>query len=150
MKLGDALIMIGSPASGYRNPKRLGQATQSLYINVKGVDKHSNARGKLAPSSSRSQPTRRTATGVMVRRIPKAMNGTLCRTLAVRNRNGKPLCGRRVDREPAGRMLRGLCANEAMIDYSSSRRDSVRSGRVDLVARTSVLRGDVHGPCKHG
>jgi len=40
MKLGDALIMMGRPASGYRNPKRLGQATQSLYINVKGVDRH--------------------------------------------------------------------------------------------------------------
>ena len=40
MKFGDALIMMGRPGSGYRNPKRLGQATQSLYINVKGVDKH--------------------------------------------------------------------------------------------------------------
>jgi len=40
MKFGDALIMMGRPASGYRNPKRLGQATQSLYISVKGVDKH--------------------------------------------------------------------------------------------------------------
>ena len=40
MKLGDGLIMMGRPAPGYRNPKRLGQATQSLYINVKNVDKH--------------------------------------------------------------------------------------------------------------
>ena len=40
MKLGDALIMMGRPAAGYRNPKRLGQATQSLYINVKSVDRH--------------------------------------------------------------------------------------------------------------
>jgi uncharacterized glyoxalase superfamily protein PhnB len=40
MKLGDALIMMGRPAAGYRNPKRLGQATQSLYINVRGVDEH--------------------------------------------------------------------------------------------------------------
>src|SRR4030095_14287412 len=40
MKLGEDLIMMGRPPSGYRNPKRLGQATQSLYINVKGVDKH--------------------------------------------------------------------------------------------------------------
>ena len=40
MKLGDALIMMGRPASGYRNPKRLGQTTQSLYINVSGIDKH--------------------------------------------------------------------------------------------------------------
>ena len=40
MKLGDDLIMMGRPKSGYRNPKRLGQATQSLYINVPDVDKH--------------------------------------------------------------------------------------------------------------
>ncbi len=40
MQLGDDLIMMGRPAHGYRNPKRLGQATQSLYINVEDVDKH--------------------------------------------------------------------------------------------------------------
>ena len=40
MKLGDDLIMMGCPGSGYRNPKRLGQATQSLYVNVENVDKH--------------------------------------------------------------------------------------------------------------
>src|SRR5436309_4541009 len=40
MKLGKDLVMMGCPGSGYRNPKQLGQATQSLYINVKGVDKH--------------------------------------------------------------------------------------------------------------
>lgn len=40
MKLGTAMVMMGRPGAGYRNPKRLGQATQSLYVNVKGVDKH--------------------------------------------------------------------------------------------------------------
>jgi len=40
MKLGSDLIMMGRPASGYRNPKRLGQATQSLYVNVRGIDEH--------------------------------------------------------------------------------------------------------------
>lgn len=40
MKLGSSVIMMGRPASGYRNPRRLGQATQSLYINVRGIDKH--------------------------------------------------------------------------------------------------------------
>jgi len=41
MKLGDDLIMMGRPAGySYRNPKQLGQATQSLYINVDDVDKH--------------------------------------------------------------------------------------------------------------
>jgi len=40
MKLGSDVIMMGRPPSGYRNPKRLGQATQSLYININGVDAH--------------------------------------------------------------------------------------------------------------
>lgn len=40
MKLGDDLVMMGDPGSGYKNPKRLGQATQSLYINVPDVDRH--------------------------------------------------------------------------------------------------------------
>jgi uncharacterized glyoxalase superfamily protein PhnB len=40
MKFGDDVIMMGCPPSGYRNPKRLGQATQSLYLNVDNVDKH--------------------------------------------------------------------------------------------------------------
>ena len=40
MKLGDDFIMMGYPGSKYKNPKRLGQATQSLYINVPDVDKH--------------------------------------------------------------------------------------------------------------
>ena len=40
MQLGDDMIMMGCPGGGYRNPKRLGQATQSLYVNVKDVDKH--------------------------------------------------------------------------------------------------------------
>ena len=40
MKLGDDLIMMGCPGPGYKNPKRLGQATQSLYVNVDDVEKH--------------------------------------------------------------------------------------------------------------
>ena len=40
MKLGDDLIMMGCPGSGYRNPKRLGHSTQSLYVTVNDVDKH--------------------------------------------------------------------------------------------------------------
>ncbi len=40
MKLGDDLIMMGYPGSKYKNPKRLGQATQSLYINIDNLDKH--------------------------------------------------------------------------------------------------------------
>jgi PhnB protein len=40
MKLGDDLIMMGYPGSKYKNPKRLGQATQSLCVNVDDVDAH--------------------------------------------------------------------------------------------------------------
>ncbi|MCI0722373.1 MAG: VOC family protein [Acidobacteria bacterium] len=40
MKLGDDLIMMGYPGPKYKNPKRLGQTTCSLYINVDDVDKH--------------------------------------------------------------------------------------------------------------
>ncbi|MEJ2133063.1 MAG: VOC family protein [Gammaproteobacteria bacterium] len=39
MKLGDDVVLMGRPGSGYRNPKQLGQATQSLYIDVDDVDK---------------------------------------------------------------------------------------------------------------
>jgi len=40
MKLGDDLIMMGYPGPKYKSPKRLGQATHCLYINVENVDKH--------------------------------------------------------------------------------------------------------------
>ena len=40
MKLGDDLVMMGYPGPEYKNPKRLRQATQSLYVNVDDVDKH--------------------------------------------------------------------------------------------------------------
>jgi uncharacterized glyoxalase superfamily protein PhnB len=40
MQFGDATFMMGCPGPKYRNPKRLGQATQSLYVNVADVDTH--------------------------------------------------------------------------------------------------------------
>ena len=40
MKLGKDFVMMGYPGPEYRNPKRLGHSTQSLYINVDNVDKH--------------------------------------------------------------------------------------------------------------
>ncbi len=55
MKLGDDLIMMGCPGSKYKNPKRLGQATQSLYINVNDVDKHF-ARAKKAGATILEEP----------------------------------------------------------------------------------------------
>jgi PhnB protein len=39
MTLGtDGLILMGCPGPQYRNPKRLGQATQNLYVRVDDVD----------------------------------------------------------------------------------------------------------------
>jgi PhnB protein len=38
MRLGDGVVMMGCPGPTYRNPKRLGQATQHLYIYVEDVD----------------------------------------------------------------------------------------------------------------
>ena len=40
MKFGEGIIMMGYPGPGYKSPKRLGQATQPLYIYVEDVDKH--------------------------------------------------------------------------------------------------------------
>lgn len=40
MQFDDAIVMMGRPPGAYRNPRQLGQATQSLYINVTDVDKH--------------------------------------------------------------------------------------------------------------
>ncbi len=40
MKFGNDLIMMGYPGPKYKNPKRLGEATQSLYINVGDVAGH--------------------------------------------------------------------------------------------------------------
>jgi len=55
MKLGNDVVMMGCPGSSYRNPKRLGQATQSLYVNVEDVDKHF-ARAKKAGASIIEEP----------------------------------------------------------------------------------------------
>jgi len=40
MQLGDGIIMMGAPRGDYKSPRRLGQATQSLYINVDNADAH--------------------------------------------------------------------------------------------------------------
>ena len=55
MQFDDHHIMMGCPSSGYRNPKRLGQATQSLYVNVENVDKHF-ARAKKAGATIIEEP----------------------------------------------------------------------------------------------
>lgn len=40
MRFGKDTVMMGRPPAKYRNPKQLGQATQSLYVNVENVNKH--------------------------------------------------------------------------------------------------------------
>lgn len=55
MKFRDDLIMMGYPGPKYKNPKRLSQATQSLYINVDDVDKHFE-RAKKAGATILEEP----------------------------------------------------------------------------------------------
>ena len=40
MKLGDALLMLGSPGPDFEGPKLVGHATQNLYVDVANVDRH--------------------------------------------------------------------------------------------------------------
>ena len=40
MQFRDAVVMMGCPGPKYKNPKKLGHSTQSLYIMVDDVDKH--------------------------------------------------------------------------------------------------------------
>ena len=40
MLIGGGSIMMGCPSVDYKNPKKLGQATQNLYVYVDDVDQH--------------------------------------------------------------------------------------------------------------
>lgn len=40
MQRDDGVIMMGNPGPQYKNPKRLGEVTQSLYVYVDDVNKH--------------------------------------------------------------------------------------------------------------
>ena len=40
MELEDGIVMMGCPGANFKNPKDLGQVTQSLYCYVDDVDKH--------------------------------------------------------------------------------------------------------------
>jgi uncharacterized glyoxalase superfamily protein PhnB len=40
LALGDGAVYLGEPGGGYRNPKRLGAATTSIYVVVDDVDAH--------------------------------------------------------------------------------------------------------------
>ena len=56
MRLGKDMVMMGRPGRGYRNPKRLGHVTQSLYVNVSSVDRHF-ARAKRAGATIVEKPS---------------------------------------------------------------------------------------------
>lgn len=55
MKLGNDLIMMGSPGPKYKNPKRLGKTTQSLYVNVDDVERHFQ-RAEIAGATILEEP----------------------------------------------------------------------------------------------
>ena len=55
MELGGASIYMGDPGDHYRNPKRLGGATQSLYVLVDDVDAHCE-RAKAAGAEITEEP----------------------------------------------------------------------------------------------
>lgn len=40
VQLGDGVVMLGTPGEDYKNPKRLGGKTQSVYVYVDDVDAH--------------------------------------------------------------------------------------------------------------
>jgi uncharacterized glyoxalase superfamily protein PhnB len=40
MECADGVIMLGCPSPDYRNPSKVGQVTQGLYVFVDDVDKH--------------------------------------------------------------------------------------------------------------
>jgi len=40
MQLDDSVIMMGYPGPQFKNPRRLGQATQNLYVDIDDVDVH--------------------------------------------------------------------------------------------------------------
>jgi PhnB protein len=40
MRFRDGIVMLGAPGGDYKNPLRLGQPTQSLYVMVDDVDAH--------------------------------------------------------------------------------------------------------------
>lgn len=55
MKLGDGVVMMGAPGANYKSPKRLGQATQSLYVMVEDADRHF-ARAKKSGGTILEEP----------------------------------------------------------------------------------------------
>ncbi len=58
MLIGNGSIMMGCPSGDYKNPKKLGQATQQLYVYVDAVDQHfKNAKAEGATILSELEDT---------------------------------------------------------------------------------------------
>ncbi len=55
MALEDGVVMMGSPGGDFRNPKHLGQVTQSLYVYVDDPDAHC-ARARAAGAEIVEEP----------------------------------------------------------------------------------------------
>lgn len=55
MALEDGVVMMGSPGGDFRNPKRLGQVTQSLYVYIDDADAHC-ARARAAGAEVIEEP----------------------------------------------------------------------------------------------
>ena len=55
MHLADGLVMLGHPGPDYRNPKRLGHATQITHVYVDDVDEHFR-RAREAGATILSEP----------------------------------------------------------------------------------------------
>jgi uncharacterized glyoxalase superfamily protein PhnB len=55
MQLGKDMIMMGHPGPKFRSPKRLGQATFNLYVEIDDVDAH-HAKAKTAGARIIEEP----------------------------------------------------------------------------------------------
>ena len=55
MQLDGATVFMGDPGDEYRNPRRLGAVTQSLYVYVADVDAHCE-RARAAEAEIRDEP----------------------------------------------------------------------------------------------
>lgn len=56
LKLGDQVVMLGEPGSGYQSPKTRGGATAGVHVYVDDVDGHYE-RAKAAGAEIRMEPT---------------------------------------------------------------------------------------------
>jgi hypothetical protein len=91
MEVDGGEIMLGHPGPDYRSPKRLGQTTQLVHIQVDDVDAHfetgppaarRSPRPPASPSYPRSGPTLRVAGAIACRggdKMPSSPHEARCR-----------------------------------------------------------------------